>query len=650
MTDRTATPVRSVLRHLDPGALRPGTRQESRARQRHLPPISVYRWWARRTETVSGAVIDAISADHPGKRLLIADTFAGGGVIALAALLRGHQVYAQDVNPWAARSLATMVSLPSVADLTAAGERLHELVADTLTAAYATTFADGSPATIAHTLRVATAPCPRCDTTLRLFPTGTVSLLTRVDCGGTHGYVACPAGHLNLASAQKRTSCGTCGRYIKPNARYTPGRTGRCLGCGWTGKLSNMAPFTWEPVLVERTGAGRREIGPPTKAEVNAAAADSWHPTRDLPVVAAGVETAVLRRHGMAHWHDLYPARQRVVTEALLAACPAAANGDPRVERGLDAAVIGATEMAGHVSRWDARYLKPYEAVANHRFNFTTLSAEPNVWGANESGRGTVYRRLEHLMKAASWLEERTGGALTVDGPTNATARRTAMSKSTDVRVVAGSSERLRLPAASADAVVTDPPYHDDVHYSELSDLFRAWAGECTGALDGDAIVRRTGGGADGTDGYRALLSDIFSEIARALRPGGHLVLSYANRNPGAWVALFDALQAAGFVAAGYTVVHSENEIDHAKAGRRACNLDLLLDLVQRCDAVDQFRPSHPVSSDEEEFCRLVGGYGLRIGQLRDGWRSEFAAAARRSAFLRPVAPAQPVSPDGKQP
>ena len=43
------------------------------------------------------------------------------------------------------------------------------------------------------------------------------------------------------------------------------------------------------------------------------------------------------------------------------------------------AAVLGSVEMAGYLSRWDPRYLKPYEAVANHRYNVTTLSAEPNV-------------------------------------------------------------------------------------------------------------------------------------------------------------------------------------------------------------------------------------------------------------------------------
>ena len=634
-----APPVRSVLRHLNIADLQAATRQESRSRQRHLPPISVYRWWARRTETVTGAIVDAVSADRPGQ-LLLADPFAGGGVIALACLLRGHRVYAQDVNPWAARSLTTMLGLPTLEQVEAAGARLQASIGPLLTEAYATTLTDGTPATIANTIRVATGPCPGCSRTLKLFPTATVSLLAQVDCGGDQGYVACPAGHLNLASTRKRTSCTSCRRYIFPAARYTTGRTARCSHCRWTGKLTELTGsngFTWEVVLVERNAGGQREINPPTPAELAAAEGPRWAPTIDLPAIEPGIETSVLLRHGMTHWHDLYPARQRVVIEALLAACPSAAAGDARTAAALEAAVIGATEMAGYASRWDSRYLKAYEAVANHRFNFTTLAAEPNVSGAPGFGRGTVDRRVAQLAKAAVWLDERIGRPLSVEGPTPASARGTEMARTVDARVVAGGSQRLLLTTGVLDAVITDPPYHDDVHYGELSDLFRAWAGETTGALHDDAIVRQLLG-TSGTDAYEQRLTVIFTEAHRALRSDGHLVLSYANRHPGAWVALFSALEAAGFRAAGYTVVQSENETDHAKAGRRACTLDVLIDLVPADDRqVETHQPVGSATSDEEEFCRLVGANALKIGSLPSGWAEGFTAAARVSAFLRPL-------------
>ena len=636
MTDDRPTVIRSVLRHLDVEELNAAARQESRSRQLHLRPISAYRWWARRTETVSGAVIDAVSADLPGG-LLIADPFAGGGVIALAALLRGHRVYAQDVNPWAARSLSTMLGLPAHEDLAAAADRLHSSVEQVLNRAYGTSFADGSPAEIAHTMRVATAPCPGCGKQLRLFPTALVSMLNRVDSGGDTGYVACPAGHIGLASVLAPTRCRTCRRPVRPTERYTSGRRGRCVECGWHGCLSELAGatgFAWEIVLVERVGPERCEIGLPSADEIAAACPSAWVPSRQLPPIDPGMESYVLIRHGMTHWHDLFPKRQRVVIESLLSACDDAGGGDPRVSRALEAAVIGSTEMAGHTSRWDARYLKAYEAVANHRFSFTTFAVEPNVWGSHDVGRGTVERRLDQLAKAVLWLEERIGHRLVVDGPKSATGRRTVVRRGVDARVVSGSSSRLCIASHQLDAVVTDSAYHDDVQYGELSDLFRAWAGETTGALEGDAVVRRRND-RSGTDAYRDLLTSVFREIHRALRPGGHLVLSYANRQPAAWVALFAALQAASFEAVGYTVVHSENETDHAKAGRRACNLDVLIDLVPAGSGrLRRHQPQGDAVGDEAAFCHLIGRHALSVGHLPDGWADSFCDEVRNAPFL----------------
>lgn len=631
----------SVLRHLDAGQLAEEVRHETRGRQRVLPPISTYRWWARRTEAVSSAVLDALAQDAGG-RLLVADPFAGGGVIALCALLGGHQVYAQDVNPWACRSLATMLDLPEPARLSRGADLLGALTAGVVEEAYATTMPDGRVGSVSQTLRVAVATCPSCASDLRLFPGALVSLKERVDNGGGKvGFVACPAGHISTASGVSRSLCSQCRRRVDPAARYTTGRRASCHACGWTGRISELAArgLGWSVVLVDRVGPDGREIGLPSSEEVAQAADTSWTPRLELPEIRPGRETKSLLGLGVSRWHNLYPARQRVVLEALLGACPEAADGDEAVTRALEAAVIGSTEMAGFVSRWDPRYLKAYEAVANHRYNFTTLAVEPNVWGAGEHGRGSVQRRLDLLAKAALWLEERCGGRLRIEGPIESSARRRSMAADTDVRVVVGSSERMCVPKGKFDAIVTDPPYHDDVQYSELSDLFRAWAGCGTGELAGDAVSQ--GAGEAATEAYEVRLRTIFTEARRALRPGGHLVLSYANRDPRAWTALFGALQAAGFRAVGYAVVASENETDHAKAGRRACNLDVLIDLVGDGDArLRRWRPLGEAATFEEEYCRLLGEWALEIGQLEGDWKLNLTEDLRSTDFLATAADA----------
>ena len=56
------------------------------------------------------------------------------------------------------------------------------------------------------------------------------------------------------------------------------------------------------------------------------------------------------------------------------------------------------------------------------------------------------------------------------------------------------------------DLVLTDPPYHDDVQYSELSLPFRAWAQLASGPLFGEAVVNAAIGQLTDDGAYEGLL------------------------------------------------------------------------------------------------------------------------------------------------
>ncbi|MEV7135850.1 hypothetical protein AB0N24_23570 [Arthrobacter sp. NPDC093128] len=353
----------------------------------------------------------------------------------------------------------------------------------------------------------------------------------------------------------------------------------------------------------------------------------------------------MLLRHGFTQWEDLYPRRQRAMVEKLLQLTEECSK-DPAVVAALRLAVLGSTEMAGHLSRWDRYYLKSYESMAGHRFNFTTLAAEPNVWGTTVSGRGTTLRRLIQLVKAAEWLQQKTSRRLHVQGPLAAASASVQPLIGEDVDgnplerpdalVVVGSSQRQLLPSGSVDLVLTDPPYHDDVHYGELSLPLQAWAGLSQPDLTADAVVNRATGQLVADGSYEALLASIFRESTRLLRDDGHLIFSYANRDPRAWVQLFEALQSAGLRAAGCTIVHSENETDHAKRGVRACTLDLLLDLVPLSSLpLAKHQATHEPGA-EQEFLAVVASYALRIGGLSGTWQDDFMTEASDTEFLRP--------------
>lgn len=642
--------LRSALRHLDAEVVSSRVRREVRNREVHLPPISTYRWWARRTEAVNGAIIEAVEADKPG-RMVVSDPFSGGGVIPLAAIMRGHAVYAQDLNPWAASGLAAMLALPDPESLRDGIAALTQRVLASAQAFYGTTLEDGTPGQVTHTFRVAVAPCTSCGASQRLFPHALVSLTSRVERNLPDAYLACPGGHLFKGRRDQLAVCSICQQVTDPTSSYTPGRVVACLSCGHRDRLESRARqsgLAWEVVMVERVGAGRRELGLPTHGELTAAAAEHLHPRQTLGPIPPGQETAVLRRHGFTQWEDIYPRRQRAMIERLLDLA-AGSSTFPNVVSALRLAIIGSTEMAGHLSRWDRYYLKSFESMAGHRFNFTTLSVEPNVWGTTTSGRGTTLRRLVQLVKASEWLRDHSPAGLKVQGPLRASDARVPqligedvdgrLLDRPDVVVVVGSSQRQLLPNASVDLVLTDPPYHDDVHYGELSRPLQAWAGLAAGDTTGDAVVNRTTGQLTAAGSYTALLASIFRESTRLLRDDGHLIFSYANRDPRAWVQLLDALQRAGLRAAGCAVVHSENETDQAKRNVRACTMDLLLDLVPVSSrTVAKHHPKAP-EGPEGDFLELVSRYVLQVGTLISGWEQEFLEQAASAAFLAPTMP-----------
>lgn len=642
--------IRSALRHLDPEAIDEAAQRETRNREVHLPPVSVYRWWARRTHAVNDAILEAFGRDRPG-RLTVADPFAGGGVIPLAALLRGHQVYAQDLNPWAAQGLAVMLGLPAADEIEAAGERLRDQAAATLRRAYRTRFPDDVQADVSHTFRVAVTACSTCEHRHRLFPHALVSLKRRRERKRPEAFLACPAGHLfEGREGKQRHECPDCARSVDPGADYTRQRLVTCPECGDTERLEARAEsgaWAWEVVLVERAGGRRRELGLPTAAEIEQAEGSQWQPRRSLGAIPDGQETRVLTRHGFAGWGDIYPRRQRVVMETLLDLA-AEATDETRVRRALELAVVGTAEMAGLLSRWDRYYLKSYEAMAGHRFNFSTFVAEPNVWGTQASGRGTVHRRLRSFAKAARWMEQRGHAKPAVEGPFATGTDPQPLPDVLDVRVVEGDSASMLIPDGSVDVALTDPPYHDDVQYGELSLPLREWARLSTTHLTGEASVNPGRFEEQPGGDYQQLLAAIFAEVKRTLRPDGHLVFSYANRSPAAWTALFGALKQARFRAAGYAIVHSENETDYAKRGVRACRLDFVMDLVPIGERdVEPWAPSAAGSSDEVMFLRELGRTFLALERLGEGWEDDLADRLKATEFLAALEPEDPDASEG---
>ncbi len=126
--------------------------------------------------------------------------------------------------------------------------------------------------------------------------------------------------------------------------------------------------------------------------------------------------------------------------------------------------------------------------------------------------------------------------------------------------ITQASATSLPYPDDYFDAVITDPPYYDNVPYSYLSDFFYVWLKRTIGDLYPDlfatplspkseeivAYSRSEGGLEEGKRFFEEMITRAFSEIRRVLKPEGIAVMVFAHKTTAAWETIINALLEAG--------------------------------------------------------------------------------------------------------
>lgn len=117
-----------------------------------------------------------------------------------------------------------------------------------------------------------------------------------------------------------------------------------------------------------------------------------------------------------------------------------------------------------------------------------------------------------------------------------------------DVYINTGSSTDLRnIPENSIDYIFTDPPFGDNLNYSELNFLWEAWEGVFTNNGN-EAIMNNSQ--KKGVYEYQELMTRCFEENFRILKPGRWMTVEFHNSKNNVWNAIQEALLKAGFVIA----------------------------------------------------------------------------------------------------
>jgi len=271
-----------------------------------------------------------------------------------------------------------------------------------------------------------------------------------------------------------------------------------------------------------------------------------FDPVPDEPLPPKETLGFRVQRYGILKWGDLFNARQKLALICFVEKVRLAYK--KMIEQGYEAEYAKAVVsylglMLSRCSDFESSLTRWFNHVEN-TCNTFARQALPMTWDYFELNlfspvsQGTFKSMFDQITKLLRGIVN---------------------TLSTPATVVQSSATSLPYPPDTFDAVITDPPYYDNVPYSYLSDFFYVWLKRTLGDLypelfatpltpKAEEIVAYThqGGYATGKKAFEEKIEKAFKEIHRVLKPEGIDVIVFAHKSTEAWETIIDALLKAG--------------------------------------------------------------------------------------------------------
>jgi len=230
--------------------------------------------------------------------------------------------------------------------------------------------------------------------------------------------------------------------------------------------------------------------------------------------------------------------------------------------------------------KYEANYQKISLLFGLNAYHPVEWFAENNVWGT-KFGRGSFIKCFDKVRRGKVYssntyerisengkivkkvIGESISANLAEDFQELQRVGKNAIVKARDSR------DMSFIPMESIDAIITDPPYFDNVMYSEMADFFYVWLRlglkdkyRCfMPELSGQnyEIIQNEKSGKD-LSFFMKNLTQVFRECWRVLKNEGHLLFTFHHNKPWAWESMAEILLDAGFYVSSAPIVRSEGK------------------------------------------------------------------------------------------
>jgi putative DNA methylase len=631
--------------------------QESWRKEINRPIYHIHKWWATRLGSVFRAITLGVLS-RPGTDIwkgfyeqhqlagkVVLDPFMGSGTTLGEAIKLGAKAVGCDINPvssFLVRQAFTRVSEAKLRDVFA---RLESEVAPKIRRYYQTNDPQsGKPIPVLYFFWVKTVTTPNGET---------VPLLSRYVFAQNaypkkkpRAQIVCPIcwGLIEDRYDTTMLTCPHCDHDFNPQEGAAAGQYVRTES-GKRYRIKELLPTDGTPpahrlyaMLALRPDG--EKIYLPAREEDRAlfAEAEARLQTEKLPLptlaVRPGHNTDQARGYNYTHWCNFFNARQLLCLGLLLKAI-------------LDVEEVAVQEQmlclfssTLEFNNLFCSYKGEGTGAVRHMFSNHILKPERtplenSVWGTDKSS-GTFSTLFEsRLIRAKRYLDDpfevgfvhdflgtRTGtrkvsASKPINVPCVASWNELAMS-SKGVMILNGDSAKLPLPSGVVDAVVTDPPYFDFVHYSELSDFFFAWLAPVLkdrypwfnkeNSSDAGEVQQKD------PRVFARQLSYVFAESCRVMKDDGVLAFSFHHSRADGWAAIYEAVAHAGLFIVAAHPVHGELRAASPKAStKEPISLDVILVCRKRPRAKEFPFTEDFVIRQTDALVRKLEGAGMKI-------------------------------------
>jgi len=462
--------------------------------------------------------------------------------------------------------------------------------------------------------------CPACNAAVDLFGSRVFAKHAYVKKYPTVQVICGACGDIFAADNRaSEVTCPGCRSTFNPHVGPASGAKATCGHCGEGFAMAKVARASGAPPrhrlyakLVLRADDEKEYLRATDEDlaafEVASARLRDLNPPLPRVEIKDGYNTRQVLNYGFSTWDQFFNDRQLLAISLLAAGIARLPEGPER--DALTLLLAGVLEF----NNMFASYKGEGTGAVRHMFSHHVLKPErtpieANLWGTSKSSGSFLNLFKLRLLKAVDY--KAAPFEITVDYSGAKKAGRKAYGKSPPmgapvldhwpqaglppgaIYLSCGDSSRTDLPDRVVDAVVTDPPFYDNVHYSELADFFyvwhRLWFGDsCPVGKD----TTRNAGEVQDTDSqqFSDKLRAVFTECHRVLKDDGLLVFSYHHSREDGWTSVAAAVLGAGFRFVQAQPVKAEMSVAAPKlAAKSPIDLDVMM--VCRKAAADRRSP-----------------------------------------------------------